>query len=96
MPANAQQLNAAADLVRQVRALYDAAFAIKSIRPRCEALGVFTIPADQWPGDLDHLTPAKLASLVQAMDALDAAFVSPVIPADPTSVPVLSMIGVMR
>ena len=73
-----QILNAVSAEVAAIRTLYDTTFELKAVRAKLQLLGATALPADAvFPGDLSHVTPAKLTAMFAAMDALDAAFLTP-------------------
>ena len=80
-----QVLNAVSAEVQAIKTLYETTFQLKAIRAKLQLLGVDRLPDDAvFPGDLGHVTNAKLAALFTAMDSLDAAFMA----ADPhTGIP---------
>ena len=78
MSVSTQILNAVSAEVAAVKQLYVTTFELKAIRARLELLGAASLPANTvFPGDLGHVTSAKLTALFAAMDALDAAFMLP-------------------
>ena len=78
--ANPQILNALSRETQELAKLLDVTFKLKQIRLQLESLGVSQIPAENYPppGDLSHLTAQRVASVLAAMDVLDAAFANPV------------------
>jgi hypothetical protein len=77
-PLTTQQQNAVSKWIASLKILYDAAFQLKSDRAVLDLLGVSALPADAvFPGDLGHITSARVTAGLQAMNVLDAALISP-------------------
>ena len=96
--ANPQMLNALSEETQELRRLLNSAFLLKQIRSRIESLGVPQVPSENYPppGDLSHLTAQKVASVLAAMDVLDAAFMAPVNLAGVTLPPIAAINQVIR
>lgn len=100
MPANPQIQNALSREVTAVQKLYDTVFELKKIRAQIEALGVPQMSdemlAESTIGELSHIGGGQIRRLLDAMDVLDVAFLTPVSLDGVTMPPIKAVVDVIR